>query len=317
MSSRAPRTMPRVPSSVAVRAHHVGQSAHDGDGQPGGLALDQVTGGGQLVGGGDDGRAERIAVRVRAAAQIVQHPHPGRADGDIGEPGAPGPPEGVRDDDADLDAERVPQPVADGPRGGVGVLGQQQHGPGGGVGGVDPGRGHHEPLPVLHDPQRPAARHDPYGLGVDGRLPVRGLDDPALRLGLTIFEVTSSTSPSARPGSAARRSAWRGRRPAAPRAVRAAPRPGSRAHPRQPFVPGRSRLPDTSPLRRPGTPESSPLTRPAPPPPAPAPAGHRGRRVEVGHHQRDGPAADAGGLDLLHRAASTVSTSQPSSSPEP
>jgi hypothetical protein len=161
----------------------MGQPAHDGDGQPGSLALDQVTGGGELVGGGDDGGAERIAVRVRAAPQIVEHAHSGGPDGDIGEPGPPGPPERVRDEHPDFDAQRVPQPVPDRARGGVGILGQQQHGPGGRVGGVDPGGGHHQPLPVLHDPQRPAPRHDPHGLGVDGRFPVHRLDDPPLGLG--------------------------------------------------------------------------------------------------------------------------------------
>lgn len=159
------------------------QPPHDRDRQPVRLALHQITGRGQLVRGGDHGRAQRIAVRVAAAPQIVQHPHPGRADRDIGQPVAPRPPEGVRDDDADIDAERVPQPLPDRPRRGVRVLGQQQDRPGGSVRGVDPGGGHDQALPVLHDPQRAAPRHHPYRLGVDRRLPVGGLDDPALRLG--------------------------------------------------------------------------------------------------------------------------------------
>lgn len=46
-----------------------------------------------------------------------------------------------------------------------------------------PHGGHDQPLPVLHDPQRPAPGHDPYGLGVYGGLAVGGLDDPALGLG--------------------------------------------------------------------------------------------------------------------------------------
>ncbi len=163
--------------------HDMRQPPHHGDRQPRGLALDQVPGGGQLVRRRHDRGAEGIAVRVRTTAQIVQHPHPRRPDGDIGEPVAPGPPEGVGDDDADLDAEGVPHPVPDGPCGGVGVLGQQEDGPGGGVGGVDPGGGHDEPLPVLHDAERAAPGHDPYGLGVDGGLPVGGPHDPALGLG--------------------------------------------------------------------------------------------------------------------------------------
>lgn len=159
------------------------QPPHHGDRQPRGLALDEITGGGQFVRRGHDRRAQRIAVGIRAPAQIVQHAHPGGADRDVGEPRAPRSPEGVGDDDADGDAERVPQPVADRARGRVRVLGQQQHGPGRGVGGVDTGGGHDQPLPVLHDPQGPAPRHDPYGLGVDRGLPVGRLHDPPLRLG--------------------------------------------------------------------------------------------------------------------------------------
>lgn len=159
------------------------QPPHHGDRQPLRLALDQVPGRGQLVGRGHDRGAERIAVRVRPAPQIVQHTYPRRPDRDVGQPVAPGPTKGVRDDDADLHAEGVPQPVPDGPGGDVGVLRQQQHGPGRRVRRVDPGGGQDQPLPVLHDPQRPAPGHDPHGLGVYGGLAVGGPEDPALGLG--------------------------------------------------------------------------------------------------------------------------------------
>lgn len=158
------------------------QAAHHRDRQARRLALHQVARGGQFIGGGDDGGAERIAVRVLAAAQVVEHPHPGGPDRHIGEAVAPGTPEGVRDDDAHLDAQRVPQPPADDPRRTVGVLRQQQHGPGRGVGGIDTGGGHHQALLVLDDPEGAAPRHHPYRLRVDRRLAVLGLHDAALGL---------------------------------------------------------------------------------------------------------------------------------------
>lgn len=159
------------------------QTPHHGHRKPRGLALHEVAGGGQLVRRGDDGRAQRVAVRVGVPAQIVQHPHPGGADRHVREPRPPGPPEGVGDDDPDVDAERVPQPLAERPRRRVRVLGQQQHRARRGVGRVDPGRGHDQPLPVLDDPQRPAPGHHPDRLGVDRGLPVVRPDDPPLRLG--------------------------------------------------------------------------------------------------------------------------------------
>ncbi len=159
------------------------QPPHDRHRQPGGLALDQVPGGGQLVGGGDHRRAERVAVRVGAAAQVVQDAYAGRADRHVRQPGAPGPPEGVGDEDAHVHAEQLPQSGAQGGGRGVRVLGQQQYRAGLGVGGVDAGRGHDQALPVLDDPQRAPARDDPYGLGVYRLLAGVGPDDPALRLG--------------------------------------------------------------------------------------------------------------------------------------
>lgn len=166
-----------------VGGRRVRQAADHRHGEPRGLALDQVAGGGQLVGRGDDRGGERVAVRVGAAAQVVQHTDARRADRHIGQTRPPGAAEGVGDDDADLDAERVAQALADGARGGVRVLGEQQDRARGRVGGVDAGGGHDQALPVLDDAQGAAPGHHPHGLRVDRGLPVGGLDDPALRLG--------------------------------------------------------------------------------------------------------------------------------------
>src|SRR5690606_18849782 len=138
---------------------------------------------GEFVGGGDDGGAQPVAVRVGAAAQVVQYAYAGRADRDVRQPGTPGAAEGVGDDHADLDAERVAQARADRPRGGVGVLREQQHRALGGDGGVDAGRGHDQALTALHDAQGAPPGDHADGLRVDRGLPVGRLDDPALRLG--------------------------------------------------------------------------------------------------------------------------------------
>ncbi len=120
---------------------------------------------------------------VRTAAQVVQDPHPGRADRHVREPGAPRPPEGVGHDDAHLDGQQLAQTGTDRGGRGVGVRGQQQHRARLGVRGVDAGRRHDQPLPVLDDPQRAPARDDPYRLRVYDVLAGVGADDPALRLG--------------------------------------------------------------------------------------------------------------------------------------
>lgn len=122
-------------------------------------------------------------MRVGAAAQVVQYAHARRADRHVGQARAPGAAEGVGDDHADLDAERVTDSLADRARGGVRVLGEEQDRARCRVGGVDAGRGHHQALPVLDDAQGAAPGHHPYGLRVDRGLPVGGLDDPALGLG--------------------------------------------------------------------------------------------------------------------------------------
>ncbi len=122
-------------------------------------------------------------MRVRAAAQVVEDADARGPDRHVGEPVPPGAPEGVGDDHADVHAQRVAEPLADAPRGGVGVLGEQQHGPGRRVGGVDARRRHDQALTVLDDAQRAASGHHPHRLRVDRGLPVGGLDDAALGLG--------------------------------------------------------------------------------------------------------------------------------------
>ena len=204
---------------------------------------------------------------------------------------------------ADVDAQRVPQPVADPPRGGVGVLGQQQHGARGGVGGVDPGRGHHEALPVLDDPQRARAARPPARSR--RRWPPRGRRPATIRPSalLTIFEVTTRTSPSTQPG-------LRGAAASTISFARSSPgrtsgMPGKRPH----LVRGhRSRR--SRPRRAPAR------VTPVPPRPAPAPRGPS-RPSRPG---RSSAAARPGSGCRRPRPrstapASTVSTSQPSSSP--
>ena len=286
-----PRARRRRPS----RRPACGQPAHHRDRQPGGLALDQVAGRGQFVGRGDDGRAQRIAVRVRAAAQIVQHPHPGRADRDVGQPVAPGPPEGVGDDDADVDAERVPQPVADrraprrpGPRAATAPC----------PAGCWRRRPRPRPSPGPAGSRRSAGRRaGPPPAPSPRRSPPRGRPPATIRPSalLTIFEVTSRTSPSGQAAasaaaiSLARSSPGRtsGSPGSGPDPVRGHRRADA-AHARD-LLGQRQRLPGHLARSRPG--RSSSAARPG--------SGSRPPR----------PRATA--------PASTVSTSQPSSSPEP
>ena len=80
-----------------------------------------------------------------------------------------------------LPARALVQRLAQPPRGLVRVLGQQHHGPRGGVGLVHPGRGQHQAVPGLRDRGRAAPGHHPHRLRLDGLLP-RGGDHPALGL---------------------------------------------------------------------------------------------------------------------------------------
>ena len=79
--------------------------------------------------------------------------------------------------------ERVPQPGPDRPRRGVGVLRQQQHRAGRGVGRVDPGRRHHQTLPVLHDPGGPRRATTRTVSASIAASRSSACDDPALGLG--------------------------------------------------------------------------------------------------------------------------------------
>ena len=99
-----PRTRP------VVLGDQVTQAADDGERSPLGLALDQLTGGRDLVGDGGLRHDQGPAERVDLPAQVVEHDEPGGADRDVGDALPPGPPGGVGDDDADADAEGGGEP---------------------------------------------------------------------------------------------------------------------------------------------------------------------------------------------------------------
>ena len=133
---------------------------------------------------------ELVAVGVDLAPVVEQGGQPGRADGDVGQPLAPGPAERVADDDADVHAEQLGQPGAEGAGRGVAVLGEEHQQVLGHVRGVDPGGGQDPALPRLHDRQRTAAGDDADRLLLDGveagGLPVgagRDVHQPVLDLG--------------------------------------------------------------------------------------------------------------------------------------
>ncbi len=116
-----------------------GDPAQEGRRDPGRLALDQVGGGGHLVGHRDLGDLEQPAVAVGPAPPVVEGAHAGQPDGHVGLPEPPGPAEGVGDDHGHVVAvqllDRGPQPG----RRGVGVGGQQHQPVPAGVGRVDQG----------------------------------------------------------------------------------------------------------------------------------------------------------------------------------
>ena len=97
----------------------------DGHRNARGLAHDELGGRGDLVGHADLGGLELPTEGVGGAPEIDHGGHPGAADGHVGDALAPGPAEGVGDDDPDLDAGVGPQPVADAAGRAVGVLGQE------------------------------------------------------------------------------------------------------------------------------------------------------------------------------------------------
>ena len=105
--------------------------------------------------------------------------HPGGTDRVVGLPGPPGAAHRVRDQHADAPACALVQRLADPARGLVRVLGQQHHGPRGGVGLVHAGRGQDQAVPRLRDRGRAAPGHHARRLRLDGPLPGEG-DHPAL-----------------------------------------------------------------------------------------------------------------------------------------
>ncbi len=171
----------RPGTGAVVVGDQGGEPAHDRDRYLQRLALDQVPGGGDLVGDRGHGDLKGVAERVVLAAVVPHRQHPGGADRGVGLPGPPRPAHGVGDDDPDGHPEPGTQRLAQPPGGLVGVLGEQHDGAGGGVGLVDPGGGHHEPVPGLRDRRRAASGHHAHRLRRDRVLAGHG-GDPALGL---------------------------------------------------------------------------------------------------------------------------------------
>ena len=166
------------PSSAVTRSASPRTTA---TGTPERLALDQVRGGGDLVGDRVQGDLQRVAEAVLGAPVVDEGPHARGADRGVGLADPPRPAERVGDDDPDGGAGPVAQRLAEPPRGLVRVLGQQHHRARRGVGGVDTRRGEHQALPGLDDAGVAAPRDHPDRLSVDRGLAV-AVDDPALRL---------------------------------------------------------------------------------------------------------------------------------------
>ncbi len=86
-----------------VLSRHSGEEpAHDRYRHLVTLSLDQIGRGGQLVRHGHLGDVQLVAVRVGLATVVPDRVQPGRAQGDVGQPVAPGTPHGVGDDDRDV-----------------------------------------------------------------------------------------------------------------------------------------------------------------------------------------------------------------------
>ena len=145
--------------------------------------------------------------------QVDDGGHAGAADGHVGDTAPPRPPEGVGDDDPDVDAERVLQAGPDPPGRAVRVLGQQRRRAVRHVGQVDAGVGADEAVPGLADHEVAASAQDPHRLLLaPGPAWPRGRrgrrDQPALRLGHDLLgdddDVTRRAA-RARPGRRARR----------------------------------------------------------------------------------------------------------------
>ena len=147
-----------LPEPVVGQLAVDGEAAHDRDRDAAELALDQIGGGGDLVGDRDlgdlagrcrarrsrrDGRTARSTPATPIAASVM--------------PVAPGPAHGVADDDADLDAAALPQGLAQPLRRRVRVDRQQREFVARDVRRVDAGGGEHKPVPRLRRSQVAAA----------------------------------------------------------------------------------------------------------------------------------------------------------------
>ncbi len=204
---------------------------------------------------------------------VVERGEPGRTDRGVDHAHPPGPAERVADDHGDLDAGELAQPGSELGRAAVRVHRQQHHGAGGGVAGVDAGRGQDEAVPGLDDARRARAGR-PAGRSRRRCAPrawLRRTSCPSALL--TTLLVTTSTSPSRRSGTAA-----------ASRAARSAPsvdlgKPGDRAER------------DRGPHPRSSAARSS------------AAAAIRRVALSVGHQQRHGAHGDPGQLSDVAASA--------------
>src|SRR5215831_501393 len=114
--------------AAAALATRPVEPADDSYGNAVELAHDGFSRRGQLIGDGENGRLQHVAGGVLLAQVAFERLEPGYPDGDVREPLAPWPSEGVRDDDAEIVASQGAQPIAQTPRGAVRVLGKETGG---------------------------------------------------------------------------------------------------------------------------------------------------------------------------------------------
>ena len=181
------------PDEVAGRravVHRQG-TPHHRDRDAAELALDQIGGGGELVGQRHLGDVQLVALDVHGAAVAVQHRESGSADRRVRLPHAPAAAHRVGDDHGDVHAEQSVQRRAQAGGAAVRVGREQGQLVAAHVRAVDAGGGLHHPELVRDDQGLPAAGQHPLALGVDelaaqhvARLGVGGCGhEPALDLG--------------------------------------------------------------------------------------------------------------------------------------
>ena len=167
MSSSAGRTSGcRAGPVVAGRQTSAASPRTTATGTPVELALDQVGGGGELVGDRDHGLLEaRCRTRRRRRGSRRSGASPATPIAASASPSRQGRPKRVADHDRRRRrrAARAARPAA-AARDRVRVDRQQHDRPRVGVAGVDPGRGQHEAVPGLDDPGGAAAGDDPHRL---------------------------------------------------------------------------------------------------------------------------------------------------------